>query len=549
MSDSSPTRHRVNKHLVRFSVEAAAVLTATVVLAHAALTGHAMAATEYAVDGLAVATQLNFSRASYREYKCNPSDQFEGFIWCQKTRAEKARRGSRTTTYSLLHSKDGNVSYINRSQESASFDPSESELTIERYSRELGESARILKAPHRSGLPHGAIAVWGKITLEPLDQDSIKLLADGKNPRKGFLIDYLRDFTRSAKEGLPIYRIVGGPGLIWAASSDQKGRGTLRLAAVDVSGFAPPPDSAAVDQIAAPTQQEEPPPPATVVATATAAQQEQLPPPATVAATAAPTQQEQLPPAATVATAAPPQQEQLPPPATVVATAAPAQQEQLPPPATVAATAAPTQQEQLPPAATVATAAPPQQEQLPPAATVLAAAAPAQQEEVSSELNRTIEKLQADLAISTTRVAELERAKSVAERALVKAGQAKLDAENAKQQAEQARVAENASSHALIGQLRAEKAATGTKIPRWEIVLYGAIGGVLFFLATSAIGSLIKRGTAQSQVRRKPRQPSAESAGIAISEAAFERDLEEAVATINAPKAMLSSGLSAVATG
>ena len=496
MSDSSPTRHRVNKHLVRFSVEAAAVLTATVVLAHAALTGHAMAATEYAVDGLAVATQLNFSRASYREYKCNPSDQFEGFIWCQKTRAEKARRGSRTTTYSLLHAKDGNVSYINRSQESASFDPSESELTIERYSRELGESARILKAPHRSGLPHGVIAVWGKITLEPLDQDSIKLLADGKNPRKGFLIDYLRDFTRSAKEGLPIYRIVGGPGLIWAASSDQKGRGTLRLAAVDVSGFAPPPDSAAVDQIAAPTQQEEPPPPATVVATA-----------------------------------------------------APAQQEQLPPPATVAATAAPAQQEQLPPAATVATAAPPQQEQLPPAATVLAAAAPAQQQEVSSELNRTIEKLQADLAISTTRVAELERAKSVAERALAEAGQAKLDAENAKQQAEQARVAENASSHALIGQLRAEKAATGTKIPRWEIVLYGAIGGVLFFLATSAIGSLIKRGTAQSQVRRKPRQPSAESAGIAISEAAFERDLEEAVATINAPKAMLSSGLSAVATG
>jgi hypothetical protein len=520
MSDSSPTRHRVNKHLVRFSVEAAAVLTATVVLAHAALTGHAMAATEYAVDGLAVATQLNFGRASYREYKCNPSDQFEGFIWCQKTRAEKARRGSRTTAYSLLHSKDGNVSYINRSQESASFDPSESELTIERYSRELGESARILKAPHRSGLPHGVIAVWGKITLEPLDQNNIKLLAEGKNPRKGFLIDYLRDFTRSAKEGLPIYRIVGGPGLIWAASSDQKGRGTLRLAAVDVSGFAPPPDSVAVDQIAAPTQQEELPPPATVVATA-----------------------------------APAQQEQLPPPTTVVATAAPAQQEQLPPAATVVATAVPAQQEQLPPAATVATAAPPQQEQLPPAATVLAAAAPAQQEEASSELTRTIEKLQADLAISTTRVAELERAKSVAEQALAEAGQAKLDAENAKQRAEQARVAENASSHALIGQLRAEKAATGTKIPRWEIVLYGAIGGVLFFLMTSAIGFLIKRGNASvsskpvEKMRTKPIevQPSAGSAEIAISQAAFVRDLEEEVATINAAKAMLGLGQSAVA--
>jgi hypothetical protein len=537
MSDSSPTRHRVNagnNHLVRFSVEAAAVLTATVVLAHAALTGHAMAATEYAVDGLAVATQLNFGRASYREYKCNPSDQFEGFIWCQKTRAEKERRGSRTTAYSLLHSKDGTISYINRSQESASFDPSESELTIERYSRELGESARILKAPHRSGLPHGVIAVWGKITLEPLDQDSIKLLAGGKNPRKGFLIDYLRDFTRSAKEGLPIYRIVGGPGLIWAASYDQKGRGTLRLAAVDVSGFAPP-ESAPVDQVAAPSQQE------------------QLRPAAPVVATAAPSHQEELPPAATVvATAARAQQEQLPPPATIVATAAPAQPEQLPPPATVVATAGPAQPEQLPPAVTVvATAAPAQQEQLPPAAI-----APAQQEEEPSELNRRIEKLQADLAISTTRVAELERAKSVAERALAEVGQAKLDAERAKEQVEQARTAEKATSSAVIAQLRAEKAAAGTKVSRWEIFLYGAVGGLLFFLMTSAIGFLIKRGNASvsskpvEKMRIKPIevQPSAGSAEIAISQAAFVRNLEEEVATINAAKAMLGLGQSAVAT-
>jgi hypothetical protein len=514
MSKPSPTRHRFNagnKQLVRFRVEPAAVLTATVVLAHAALMGRAIAATEYAVGGLAVATQLNFGGASYREYKCSPSDQFEGLIWCQKTRAEKGRRGSQTTAYSLLHSKDGKISYINRSQEPASFNPSESELNIERYSRELGEPARILKVPHRSGLAHGVIAVWGKITLEPLDQDSVKLLAEGKKPRKGLLIDYLRDFTRSAKEGLPIYRIVGGPGLIWAASVDQKGRGTLRLAAVDVSGFAPPPDSAPVDQIAA-TQQEAP--------------------------------------------------------ATVVATAAPAQQEELPPAAPVVATAAPTQREELPAAApVVATAAPTQREELPPAAPVVATAAPTHQEELPSELNRTIEKLQADLAISTTRFAELERAKTVVERALEEAEHAKLDAETAKQQVEQSRIAEKASSNALIAQLRADKAATGSKISRWEIVLYGSVGGVLFFLITSAIGSLIKRGnaivsakpvektrtkpievTAQSQDRPTPRQPSAGSAGISISEAAFERDLEEEVATINAAKATLGSGQSAVAT-
>jgi hypothetical protein len=87
----------------------------------------------------------------------------------------------------------------------------------------------------------GVIAVWGKITLERLDQNSVKLLADGKSPKKGLLIDFIGNFVRSAKEGLPIYRIDGGPGFIWGASFDRKGRGTLRMAAVDASGFLSPP--------------------------------------------------------------------------------------------------------------------------------------------------------------------------------------------------------------------------------------------------------------------------------------------------------------------
>src|SRR6516162_8282517 len=343
MSHPSPTRHRFNagnKRRVWLKIEGTAIRTGIVVPAHAALIGNAIAATEYAVDGVAVGTQLNFGSASYREYKCSPSDQFDGLTWCQKTRTDKERRGPYIAAYSLLHSKNGNLSYINRSQEPAFFNPDEAELNIQRYSRKLGESARILKMPHRSGLPDGVIAVWGKITLEPLDQGSIKTLADGKNPRKGFLIDYLRDFTRSAKQGLPVYRIDGGPGFIWAASFDQKGRGTLRLAAVDVSGFAPPPDSVPVAQTAIPTYQE-----------------------------------------------------RLPPPAAGVATAAPTPQEELPPPAAVVATAEPTPQEEL-----------------------------------SSEFNQKIERLQADLAISSTKIAELETAKSVAERALEEAEQAKLGA-------------------------------------------------------------------------------------------------------------------------
>src|SRR5262252_5216677 len=485
MSDPSSTRYRFNAgdtRRARLRIEPTAMMTGIVVLAHAALIGNAIAATEYAVDGIAVGTRLNFGSASYREYKCSPSDQFDGLTWCQKTRTDKERRGPYIAAYSLLHSKNGNLSYISRSQEPAFFNPNEAELNIQRYSRKLGESARILKMPHRSGLPDGVIAVWGKITLEPLDQGSIKTLADGKNPRKGFLIDYLRDFTRSAKQGLPVYRIDGGPGFIWAASFDQKGRGTLRLAAVDVSGFAPPPE-VPVAQTAIPTYQEE-----------------------------------------------------LPPPAAVVATAAPTPQEELPPPAAGVATAAPTPQGELPPpAAGVATA-----ERTP-------------QGELSSEFNQKIEKLQADLAISSTKIAELETAKSVAERALEEAEQAKLDAENAKQEVEQARIAEKMTSDAVIAQLRADKAAAGAKISRWEIVLYTSVGGVLFFLMASAIEFLIKRrntNASKTPVEKPPAKPGEATAQsqnprarlepIAISEAAFERDLEAEVSTINAAKAMYS---------
>src|SRR5512133_1931284 len=165
MSQSSPTRHHFSadsKRFVRLKIEAAAVLTATAILAHGALIDHAIAATAYAVDGVAVATQLNFNSASYRDYKCNPSDQFEGLIWCQKSGTDKKRRGPYIVAYSLLHSQDGSVSYINRSQEPAFLNAKEAELSIERYSRKFGDSPRIMKMPHRSGLPDGVIAVWGK---------------------------------------------------------------------------------------------------------------------------------------------------------------------------------------------------------------------------------------------------------------------------------------------------------------------------------------------------------------------------------------------------
>ena len=203
---------------------------------------------KYAVDGLAVGMQLNFDNASYREYRCSPSDQFEGLTWCQKTQEGRGSPGSRVI-YSLLHSGDGRILYINRSQEPAVSNPKKAEDEIEQYSRMIGESPRVMKMPRRNGVPGGRIVVWGKVTLEQLDQESIKTLADRKGLKKGLLIDFLGNLARSAKKGLPIHRIDGGPGLVWAASFDGKGHGVVRLAAVDLSRFVGPVEQQPITQL------------------------------------------------------------------------------------------------------------------------------------------------------------------------------------------------------------------------------------------------------------------------------------------------------------
>jgi hypothetical protein len=214
---------------------------ATAVLAFFILCEGVIAASaQYSVDGLAIGTRLNFDSASYRAYKCTPSDQFRGLTWCQKTTSGRERRGPYSVTYSLLHSGDGKIVYVNRSQEPSYLNSNEADKDIQGYSLRFGESPTIMKMPHRSGLPDGLITIWGKITLAQLDQETVKSLSEGKNPKRGLLIDFLGNFVRSAKEGLPIYRIENGPGFVWRSSFDVNGRGSFRFAAVDASELSPP---------------------------------------------------------------------------------------------------------------------------------------------------------------------------------------------------------------------------------------------------------------------------------------------------------------------
>ena len=189
----------------------------------------------YTVDGLALGERVQSNDAGYGEYKCAPSDQFDGFTWCQKSRQQRERRRSFNITHSFLHSRDGRVVYVNRFQAPAFFGPKEADKDIQQYSHRLGESPRIIRRPGRAG--DAILAVWGTVELKPLDSESIAAMGKGRNSKDEYLIDLIGNVARSAKEGLPIYRISGGPGFLWVASFGRKGRGTLRLAAVDSSAF------------------------------------------------------------------------------------------------------------------------------------------------------------------------------------------------------------------------------------------------------------------------------------------------------------------------
>jgi hypothetical protein len=211
-------------------------------------------ASPYVVDKLALGARLQLEGAAYREYRCAPSEQFHGFTWCQKQRQEKKPVAS--SSNSILHSQDGTAVYLNRSVEPATFERGGMDKEIDKLSAKYGEQARVMRMPPTAGVDGTAvIAQWGQVELEPLRADEIADLAAGKEVVQGLRVDYLGDFTRSAKLGLPVYRIAGGAGYVWAASADPKGRGHLRLLASDASAYgapAAPPPAPEVAQVAPP---------------------------------------------------------------------------------------------------------------------------------------------------------------------------------------------------------------------------------------------------------------------------------------------------------
>jgi hypothetical protein len=194
----------------------------------------------YSVTGVAIGSRIHFESRAYGEYRCGPSEVFDVLTLCVKRTDDAEQRGPFVAYDSLLHAADGTVVYVGRYQDPAYWRDGDVKDDIDYYSRELGEQPTILTMPTREGKPNGVIATWGKVVLESVDGKNQKILAAGKNPKIGVLIDFIGNFERSIKSNLPVYRVSEGPGFIWAASWDSNSRGTVRMLAVNPSELPTP---------------------------------------------------------------------------------------------------------------------------------------------------------------------------------------------------------------------------------------------------------------------------------------------------------------------
>jgi len=194
------------------------------------------AASPYVVDGLALGDKVKSGSQPYERYQCSPSDQFPGFISCNEEHTTPGKEVTRS--HSILQSQDGAAYYVNSYFEPAFFDPNDIQNEINRMSSEFGQRARIIQMPQREGLPNAVMATWGAIQLEPLNPNEVSEVASGAS-HPGILVSFLGDVERSAKAGVPVYRLAGSAGFLWVATFDQNGIGVLRYLAIDASKIEP----------------------------------------------------------------------------------------------------------------------------------------------------------------------------------------------------------------------------------------------------------------------------------------------------------------------
>jgi hypothetical protein len=197
----------------------------------------------YVINGMQLGSNVGIGSADYLTYDCAASAQYAGLTACQRQATERGRRRRSSESTSFLHAADGSAVYINQSYDGVDMDGSDASDEVDRLSARFGK-ASVLPMADARGVTSGLIASWGAVTLLPLQPEQRAALADGTAANAGVLVDSIGNLQRSAQLGLPIYRLGGGAGYVWSASWNTRGRGTLRMLAIDASKLPVSPDAA-----------------------------------------------------------------------------------------------------------------------------------------------------------------------------------------------------------------------------------------------------------------------------------------------------------------
>ncbi len=186
---------------------------------------------QYILNGVALGDRISASSSNYRAFKCRPSTDFLDYTWCKQSQRKRARDGSRYNIYStIVHTQQGTAHYLMTQLNQIRQNQNGVKGVIERVSRSFNQQPLMLKW---SANKNSVIAVWGKARIEEISGDARELISEGKSPRQGIMIDTLGNLGESVNTFLPIYRITGGEGYIFAASFNRGPNGHQRHVAID----------------------------------------------------------------------------------------------------------------------------------------------------------------------------------------------------------------------------------------------------------------------------------------------------------------------------
>lgn len=184
------------------------------------LTIGAANAAPYSVEGFVLGDRISATNSNYRTYTCKQSDDLDEAVSCERTEVKSGRAGNITVSSTLIHTRDGTAIYIMANAFPVSLTKAIVQNEIATLSTEINEKpAKVEWLPKDAPAPAAVVVTWGQVELEEIDDRAVFDISQGKRLDLGPLINSVGNLKRSAQDHLPIYRIRGGAGYVYSASS------------------------------------------------------------------------------------------------------------------------------------------------------------------------------------------------------------------------------------------------------------------------------------------------------------------------------------------